>query len=148
MKLPFRLPFNLPKINLNLSGVFNFSRKEILIISTSAGAVILFAVSISLIVAVSRGSSSGEAPAAQGVFSEIEADEGFESKQKPFLSDFLIYQDRMAESFTEAVSYREPLRSWSDEQVQQFWIDPDLIAIDLMEIEARKVIKDIFADVR
>lgn len=150
MKLPFRLPFSLPE--LNLSEIFDFSRREIRIIVIAVSALLFCAVMITVIV-IAAGSpdKSVQASAFTASAPPVVYDNGavvIPASEKPFLSDFILSDDEMEERFTEAVNFREPIETWTDEQVQQYWIDLDEIAEDLMEMEAGRTIRNIFADVK
>ncbi|MBI9105478.1 MAG: hypothetical protein JEZ04_01970 [Spirochaetales bacterium] len=114
------------------------------------GSIIVAAVIITVMVGARRGSDEPNRNTAESgdFYSQMATGESSMLTQKPFLFDFIIYEDRMEESFTETIRFREVLDSWSSEMVEQFWTDPKIIAVDLMEMESQKVIKDIFADVK
>jgi hypothetical protein len=144
MKIP-KLPFKLPDLRGSLSGMFDFSRKEIAIalIVTSA------AVAAALVITVIVISSTGRSGSASGTTSNAvtEAGSTFSASKKPFLSDFLLYEDELEENFTGVIYSRERLSKWSKEQVEKYWIDPRIIVVDQLELETKKLILDIFADV-
>ena len=69
------------------------------------------------------------------------------AEERPFLSEFIIYEDKLQESFTGVKYYNEPKDHWSDEDIARFWVAPKEIAAEHLEIDAEKAIMDIFADV-
>ena len=142
MKIP-KLPFELPELKGGLSRIFNFNRREVIIIGVSVAAVLVAALIIVVLNAGSRSTVAlrkNEIPVAAEEVGGIIAD-------RPFLSDFIIYEDSLEESFTGIIYSRESSGSWSDDQIEKYWIDPREIATDQLEKDAEKIIRDIFANV-
>ena len=114
-------------------------------IAAVTGTVLVAAVVITIIVGIVRGGGPAERrtdpESASGNISGVSA------VDKPFVSDFMLLEDNLEETFTGYVRSREPMDSWSMEMVDKYRVDPEIIAIEHMEKEAEKVIRDIFADV-
>ncbi|HAK44640.1 MAG TPA: hypothetical protein DCO79_01795 [Spirochaeta sp.] len=144
MKIP-KLPFSFPQLRERLSETFSFSRREIIItaaviVSAAVAAVIIIAV----VSSAGRG-TSGESDETAELYSF--EDSAVSGGDLPFLSDFIIYEDKLQESFTGVILSREPVKQWTDEQVEEYWIEPESIAAEHLEQETEKIIRDIFADV-
>ena len=140
MKLPFRLPFSIPKPGFSLSDVFSLGRRELVIILTVSASVLVAA----LIVAVLLTLPSGNRESAPAQASETARP----ASDRAFLSDYIIYDDVLEKRLTEPVRFREPPETWGPEQVRLFWTEPSEIGADVLEIEAEKTVRSIFADVR
>ncbi len=142
MKRP-ELPINISNILKQLSGIFNFSRQQLMIALGVFIAVIASAVIITVIVTVSSGSSGVRKT---DDINSAAANEIIQT-ERPYLSDFMLIEDNLEKSFTGIVYSREILQSWSQEQIDRYWVDPEEIVADQLEEEAEKDIMDIFADV-
>ena len=103
-KLPFRIP--LP----NLSEVFSFTRRDVMIISAVTGSVLIAAITIIIIVSIAR---SGTPAVGADTAEPVEDLQPGARQEAPFLSDFIILPDRMEDSFTGFVRSREPVDSWT-----------------------------------
>lgn len=138
MKLPFRLP------QIDLSGIFSFSHRElkiILILFVSVLGIALILISGSLII---RGTNKAEVSG----YSVPQAVQGAElSTEKPLLSDFMLYDDKLNPETAEYLLSREPQSRWSSEFIDQYWIEQDEITRELLEMELEKKIREIYADV-
>lgn len=144
MKLP-KLPLNLTGLSSGLTRVFSFSRREAAIIIISVSAVLAAALIITVIAVTVSGKSTVSLRTKK--ITADAPDVGSNIVDRPFLSDFIIYEDSLEESFTGVIYSREPSKKWSSEKVEEYWIDPREIAADQLEKEAEKLIRDIFADV-
>ena len=144
MKLP-ELPFDLSRVRDSIAEVFNIGRREGIIIIASVSGALIAAVLITVIVLTvsGRASVSSEKTVEIVPMPSVVTDPG----EKPFLSDFILYEDRMEESFTGVVYSREQLQKWSDKQVEEYWVEPETILAGQLEKETDKIIRDIFADV-
>ena len=126
-----------------------FGRRGLIIVS-ALSLVLIF--SLAMIIVILAGSSgkdeaaAGDAEAAVEFAGETGEDPAL--KEKPFLSDFIIYEDVLEKRLTEPVYFREVVNGWSSEQVELFWVEPAEIGARLLELEADKTVKGIFADVR
>ena len=137
MKIP-RLPFD-------FSGIFSFSRREITITVASVSAALILAIVITVIVISVK---NGRNAPTEDVFSErVYTEEYVPAGERPFLSDFIINEDIMRESFAGVIYSRPEKSSWSDEEIKRYWIEPEDIAVEHLERDAEKIIRDIFADV-
>ncbi len=142
MKRP-ELPINISNILKQLSGIFNFSRQQLMIAFGVFIVAIASAVIITVIVTVSSGSSGVRKT---DDINSAAANEIIQT-ERPYLSDFMLIEDNLEKSFTGIVYSREILQSWSQEQIDRYWVDPEEIVADQLEEEAEKDIMDIFADV-
>ncbi len=146
MKIP-RPSIDLTFLKDFISKTFSFGRRELLIILSVFGVTVIAAVIITVIVISRSGRGSFDKAQNQDYQPVAEYVRNPEVSEKPFLSDFMLYEDQMEESFTGVVYSRERRESWSDEQAGQYWQEPEEILADQLEIESEKIIKDIFADV-
>ncbi len=138
MKLPFKLP------QIDLSGIFSFSHRElriILIIFISVIGIAVILIAGSLII---RGTKK---PAAAGYSIPQSVDGSALSAEKPLLSDFMLYDDNLNPETSEYLLSREPQSRWSSDFTDQYWIDQKEITRELLEIELEKKIREIYADV-
>ena len=145
MKLPDFLP-DFSGLTGRLTEIFQFSgndRRLVLIIAGGAAAVA--AIAVIIIIAGSGALSRADSSDMEAGSSEYYGTD--EPGERPFFSDFIFPENPLEESMTGTVRFREPTEQWTDEQVQQFWINPAGIADDILEKEADKAVRDIFADV-
>lgn len=143
MKIP-KLPQIFRDVPESLAGIFSFSRREVIIAAAGIAVLASAAFIITAAVAVSK---RPDVPVSAANVEKALSDQILPVAERPFLSDFIIYEDKIQESFTGAVYSREPLDRWSDEMVDEYWIDPKKIAIEHLEQDVEKTVMDIFADV-
>jgi len=143
MKIP-KLPQIFRDVSESLAGIFSFSRREFIIAAAGIAVLAAAAFIITAAVAVSK---RPDVPVSAANVEKALSDQILPVAERPFLSDFIIYEDKIQESFTGAVYSREPLDRWSDEMVDEYWIDPKKIAIEHLEQDVEKTVMDIFADV-
>lgn len=144
MTLP-ELPGKLTDLIKRFSRIFSFSRREAVVIAVSVSVVLAAALIITVIALTAGGKST--AAVRDGKESADMQNIGSAVSDRPFLSDFIIYEDSLEESFTGLIYSREPMEQWSDEEIEEYWIDPKRIAADQLEKDVEMLVRDIFADV-
>lgn len=145
MKRP-ELPLIFSDISEKLSGIFNFSRREAVIVITVVSAAVVSALVITIIVMSVKGGTVAEVAVDSYEIPAVNQGE-VPRAERPFLSDFIIYENKLQESFTGVIYSRPPVTQWTDEEVRKYWIPPEEIAIEHLQQESEKIIMDIFADV-
>ena len=137
MKIP-RLPFE-------ISGIFSFNKREIIITIATVSAAVIIAIVITVIVISVKNRANRPA---EDVFSErVYSEDYVSADERPFLSDFIIYEDKLQESFAGVKYSRREKSRWTEEDIKPYWIEPQEIAAEQLERDAEKIIRDIFADV-
>ncbi|MDC7225823.1 MAG: hypothetical protein PQJ61_03550 [Spirochaetales bacterium] len=143
MKLP-NLKELFSSLGESLARVFSFSRKEVVVIISVISAVLIVSMVFAVIVA---GAGKRNNVADTNNYSGFDSSISSAGGELPFLSDFMIDEDRLQESFTGPVFSREGRTVWSAEDIEKYWIDPAAIAAEHLKIESEKIIRDLFADV-
>jgi len=114
-----------------------FSNTEIKIISLTVAAATVLAV----VITVSIGLSKRDRSAPQT------GQNGGRKLELPYITDIVIPEEFTLTGGERWYFSREPLKRWSQDQVDLFWIDPGKIGIDLMTEESNNVIKELVEEI-
>lgn len=125
--------------------VISLRRRERIIIGVTVLSAAFAAFVITAVVSIASGKAASRMP--DGEMQAVYENAEYNLQRKAYVRDFMLYDDELEEGMTGLVLSREPMESWSREQVEEFWIDPQDIAADHLEAECDKLIRDIFADV-
>jgi hypothetical protein len=113
-----------------------FSETEIKLISISVAAATVLAVGITVSVGLAKRQRN--APRLdQTRITEVEL---------PYIIDVVIPEEFTLTGGERWYFSREPLKKWSKDQVEMFWIDPAEIGIDLMKEETDRIVRQYVED--
>jgi hypothetical protein len=111
-----------------------FSKEEIKIIAL----VVSGATAVALVITITTGlARNRNQPAPREEYTEV--------TELPFSAELVIPEEFTLTGGERWYFSREPLKAWSEEQLDMYWIDPTEISIDLLEGETDRIIRE-FAD--
>jgi len=108
-----------------------FSKTELKIIGLSVAAVTVIAVVITIAVGASR--NRRQPVARESASTPVEL---------PYTTDLIIPEEFTLTGGERWYFSREPLKAWSKEQVDIYWVDPAETSIELLEGKADTIVKE------
>ena len=114
-----------------------FSNSEIKIIGLTVAAATVLAVVITVSIGLSKR-DRGAPQTGQSGGREVEL---------PYITDIVIPEEFTLTGGERWYFSREPLKRWSQDQVDLFWIDPGEIGIDLMTEESNNAIEKLVEEI-
>ena len=113
-----------------------FSGTELKIIGITVGAATVAALAITISVGLARREKRmPQQHQSAGVTTDL-----------PYITDIVIPEEFTLTGGERWYFSREPLKKWSENQVDLFWIDPAEIGIDLMKEESDRIIREFVAE--
>lgn len=109
-----------------------FSRTEIKFIGVTVAAVTVVAVGITIAIGIGNRENIASV-ADEAAAGELEL---------PYITDLVIPEEFTLTGGERWYFSREPLKAWSEEQVDLYWIDPAGIGIELFKEETDRVVRE------
>jgi len=109
-----------------------FTKTEIKLIGLVVAGTAVLAVAITVAVMLGRREGAGS-PVAGIAAGELEL---------PYVTDLVIPEEFTLTGGERWYFSREPLKAWSEEQVDLYWIDPAEISIDLVQEETNRTVRE------
>ncbi len=108
-----------------------FTAAELKVVLLAVGVAAAAAILITVIIGIAR----------RPTVSRI-TEEPYLERSAPDITEIIIPEEFTLTGGERWYFFREPISKWNQEQVDQFWIDPSEIGVNLLERESNKKIED------